>query len=48
MTSYDLELIQEQGEADKIQPSEFEAFVNMMTTRQTHLFPSPGVLRMGS
>ena len=37
LTSHDLELIQEQGEADKIQPSEFEAFVEMMRTRQTHL-----------
>lgn len=37
MTSYELEIIQEQGEADKIQPSEFEAFVQMITTRQTHL-----------
>lgn len=37
ISSYDLELIQEQGEADKIQPSEFEAFVDMMRTRQTHM-----------
>jgi hypothetical protein len=37
MNTYELELIQEQGEADKIQPSEFEAFVEMMRTRQTHL-----------
>jgi hypothetical protein len=37
MTNYEIELIQEQGEADKIQPSEFENFVTMMRTRQTHL-----------
>lgn len=37
LTDYELELIQEQGEADKIQPSEFEDFVQKMITRQTHL-----------